>query len=196
MTARLSVASRRRSFITPTLVIPIVPIRLPLYLHLALAFLALTTLVAAGWAALVRQNIEPANPFSIYTEILPGQERDALIQQAFVCSTDPYYRLDYGLKDNEYCARPLPEGSFWLITSTVRDGVIRRTDFLARNGALTLGDLMFLWGRPRVRLYRQSARFEWPSLGISASGWAESWQFSYHMQVTRISINSTWNHHL
>jgi hypothetical protein len=191
MTTWLSVASRRRHFTVPKLTTPIVPIRLPAYLYLALALLAVTAVVVMGWVVLVRQDVQLSNPFSNYAEIFPGQGRNALISLDFSCNAYPYYSLDSTWKDYEYCTGTLEKGTFWLISATLKNGRVQRTDFVVRKGALTLGDLMFLWGRPQVRLYRKSAHFEWPSLGISASGSVESRQFSYFIPVTRVSIVST-----
>lgn len=180
---RSGVAARQRS--SAISVYPLPVIRLPVYLHVALLMLTPLVVVLTGWVVLIRRESPPANPFSAYAEIFPRRPSNSLIKQEFSCvSTRP----DTNPIDTQYCTHESESGLFWLITSTIKEGVIRRTDFKVREGALTLGDVMFLWGRPQVRRYQQSVLLEWPNLGISGTGWAENRQFSYYMPVTRISI--------
>lgn len=161
--------------------------RLPLYLHVTLVILAVTAVVLMGWVVLVRQPVQPENPVAPYAEIFPGQPRSALMNLSCpsFLGTSP---TESWVRD--YCALTPQKSAFWQVSVVIKDSIVQRTDFAVRKDNLTLGDLVFLWGRPEVRVRQKLAVFEWEKLGIIGIGWTESRQVSYFTPVTRLSISS------
>jgi hypothetical protein len=162
-------------------------VRLPVYMGLSLPVAAVIAVVVVGWTIALRHSLQPSSPFSDYAEILPGRPGSGLSTLRFSCTPD---YSDY--THVQYCTRAPATGPFYLVAVTVPDGVVSRVNFAVRPGALTIGDLVLLWGRPSIRLYRKSAVFGWPRLGVYASGWAESQRFSYTVPVLRLSIGKPW----
>jgi hypothetical protein len=158
------------------------PMNLPVYVSLALLLAVVMAIVVMSWVIPVRQDIEPTTPFSDYATIWPGQPRSAVVAMGISCN--PYNSTGR----SDYCTHAPAASPFSLIGVTVLDGVVSRVDFAVREGALTVGELALLWGRPHIRLYRQSATLEWHDIGASATGWAENARFSYFMPVSSISF--------
>jgi hypothetical protein len=163
-----------------TLALPAV--RLPIYVRLMLMVMTSVVALTVGWLILVRQDVPSANPFASYEPILPGQPRDAVIAMRFSCNPDT------SSGKSQYCTRAPGDGPFSLIAVTLSDGVVSQVGFTVRQGALAVSDLAFLWERPLVSLYRQSAIFEWPDMGVDATGWAESNRFSYFVPVLHMAF--------
>ncbi len=157
-------------------------IRLPAYMSLMLLVSAVIAVVVVGWTIPVRQAEQPPNAFIDYTAVLPGQPRSAVVGMGFSCNSGN----SSGTSD--YCTRATADGPFSLVAVTLSDGIVSRTSFSVHKGTLTIGDLALMWGRPHIRLYRQSTVFEWPSLGVSAEGWVEGRRFSYAIPVLRIAF--------
>jgi hypothetical protein len=159
-------------------------VRLPFYAYLPiLVFLFLAGLLI-GWTSSLRQAGPPSDTFSAYMLPLPGQPHSALVALRFSC--DPNNRAG----QNEYCTRAPATGPFFHVAAYVSGDVISRVDLMVHQGALTVGDLALLWGRPTVHLYRKSINLDWPAQGISANGWTESGRFSYSILIHRISFGS------
>jgi len=177
-------AVQRRSSLGSTLPLA----SLPVYVKLPLLLSSVLAAALILWTILIHQT-DSANPFAAYETVLPRQSSDEVI--ALKLSCNPNNRSD----DSQYCTHAPANGPFSLVTATLSNGVVSRTHFTVHLDALALGDLALWWGRPHIRLYRQSAVFEWPSLGISAEGWAKSGRFSYAIPVWRISFGSPWTPH-
>jgi hypothetical protein len=138
--------------------------------------------ITLNWTISSRQNVPSPNPFADYEGILPGQPRSALGAMRFSCNINDVS------DQSEYCTRAPADGPFSLIGVTVSNGVINRVEFSLRASALTVGNMALLWGRPTIYFYQKSVNLEWPSLGVSASAWAESRRFSYFIPVIRLSF--------
>lgn len=159
--------------------------KLPTYIYLQALILIVVAFVLVNWILLFRQEIRPSNPFLTYTDML-------------TTSTEPIYSATavpgvncsiVGSGEREYCTISPSDGPFWHVMGIFTNGTIRWNGFAVRDNTLTLGDLMMLWDRPVTHLYQESALFEWPALGISATGWTESRQFDYHIPITRVIMH-------
>lgn len=156
--------------------------RLPIYVRLMLLTSALMTVGVIGWTIVLRQDVEFSNPFAEYAEILPGQPRSAVIALQFSCN-DTYVPV--------YCTHAPATGDFSLVTATLSGDVVKRVDFMVRNGALVVGELPLAWGRPHVQVYGQSVNLEWPDIGMRAGGHAQNRRFSYFVPLFRLSISAS-----
>ncbi len=168
----------------------------PSYVRLMLIAAVAMAAVVTMWTLLFHQEVPPVNPFAETLEGVLGQPRQAIAAQSFSCSPSsggyPQSSPEHTVAEQSgYCSRAPVAGPFSLIGAALSRGVVRQVEFSMRAGALTVGDLALLWGRPNVRIYRQSVNLEWPRIGISANGWAESWRFSYSIPVQRISFSPT-----
>lgn len=157
---------------------------LPIYLRL---MLLVTTFMAAAllsWTIPLRQDLQPSYPFSNYVDIFPGKPQSGMEALRFSCEQSNTWG------EREYCTRVPADGPFSLIAINISNGIVQRVNFAVLSNTLMIGDLTLLWGRPRIRLYRQSAIFEWSSIGARAIGWAESAHFSNFIPILNISLNA------
>jgi hypothetical protein len=153
---------------------------MPLHLRVSLWATGMMFAVVAVLIILAQNNGLPSKPFSTYTNALPGQTRHALIESRFSC---PMY---YSVESSEFCTQSPPTGPFSLIAVTLSDGVVRKTTFAVREGALRVGDLPSHWGRPTVHVYGRSVKLDWSDIGVTAFGWSVSGEFSYFLHVSRL----------
>lgn len=159
-------------------------VRLPVYVNLMLLVSAVIAVVVVGWTIPVRQPEQPSNAFIDYAVILPGQPLSAVLGMGFSCNSTN------SSGSSEYCTRSPADGPFRLIAVTLSEGMVSRVTFTIREAALVTGDLALLWGRPNIRFYDKSLNMEWPSVGVSAEGWAENRRFSYALPVLRLSFGN------
>jgi hypothetical protein len=128
------------------------------------------------------------NPFSDYADILPGQARSALVLRRFSCAAgrvtnDRSSHLGF----TQYCVLQLGNGLFDHIGVMVSDNAVNRVFFSARENALTVGDLVFLWGRPpmiardREQMTLAWSRGEWTILANT-----KGTRLSYLMPLRRV----------
>jgi hypothetical protein len=162
--------------------LPEITVPLPIYVRVMLLLTAVIAVLVVGWTIPLSQGTQPSNPFSDYIAILPGQTWNSVVAQPFSCYADN------SVDNTAYCTRSPASGPFSLIAVIVSDGVVSRIDLAVREGTLTVGDLALLWGRPNARLYRQSVNLDWPSVGVTASSWAESRRFGYFIPIIRLSF--------
>src|SRR5689334_9686401 len=88
--------ARGRLSLLPALHFP--QAKLPTYLYVEVLALIIGTLVLVNWTLLVRQDIQPSNPFSAYTDTLtkPTEPAHSAVANGFNCS-------DVKLDDRQYC---------------------------------------------------------------------------------------------
>lgn len=177
----MNIVSQRTTTARAQRGIAVPAVRPPLYVRVMLPITLAMAVLVGVWTLLVRPGVQPQDAFSDFVEILPGQAWNENVAKQFSCEPDKS-------AVQGYCFRLPAAGPFLLVAVSLSDGVVSQTDFSVHEGALTVGDLALLWGRPNVRLYRQSVNLDWPSVGVTANGWAESWQFSYSIPVQRISF--------
>lgn len=96
----------------------------------------------------------PADPFSVYLDILPGKPRSAVIERGFACET---------------CAYRPTSGAFSRIVVVVANGSIVSATFTARENQVTVGDLVLLWGTPNIQSRGRFASLNWSSPGAVVS---------------------------
>jgi hypothetical protein len=168
-----------------------IPVSVPVYVRAILLLSACMATLVASWLLPLGRAAQPSNPFASYAAILPGQPRQAVIEQQFSCplSNLAHTQQDYEqARQREYCTRAPAVGPFSFVAVTMSNGVVSRVEFSLREAALTVGDLALLWGRPDKALYRQSINLEWSNVGVTASGWAESHRFNYANPVLRLTF--------
>lgn len=155
----------------------------PVYLYPPLRVSFILALILTVWMGVVRRDL-PASPFSTYSQILPGQPYSSASARDFSCDT---YRKT---GRREYCTYSPTNGSFSLISVIFTDEVVSRINFAVRENTLNAGDLILVWGRPNIQLYRQSIILEWPDIGISAMAWAKNGRFQYFTPVEHVSFTT------
>ena len=157
-------------------------IQLSLYLRMMLLLFTMMTVICVGWVGLVRWDISAPNPFSAYTTIFPGQTLHKVIEQGFTCTqSNP-------AEHHNYCTLSPVNGPFWYIHLVTAEDIVNSVTFCAREGALTIGDLALLWGKPNIQLFQRSGLFKWSSIQTSADGLSPSWAFSYYFPVAHVTF--------
>jgi hypothetical protein len=143
----------------------------------------MTFIAAAVLTMLAQHNGSPGDPFSTYTNALPGQTRSAIVARGFFCPA--YFSVD----SSEYCTQSPLTGPFSHVAVTLSHGVVRKTYFVVRGGALRIGDLPAHWGRPTVHVYGRSVKLDWSDIGVTAFGCSANGEFSYFLQVSRLEFS-------
>jgi hypothetical protein len=138
--------------------------------------------VIISMTMIARLTKPESDPFSNYREVFPGQPRSVVIAQGFSCDSSNK------TGSIEWCTSGPSDSPFYLVSVSLKDGIVTRIDFATRENALVVGELPVSWGRPEIQLYGESAILKWPDVGVSANGWTESGQFSYFMPVVRLSL--------
>jgi hypothetical protein len=101
-----------------------------------------------------------ANPFVQYAAVMPGQPKTTLPDDRFRCTGIPYYLL---------CVERPTSGPFSRINAIVNGNTIENVHFTVREHALTVGDLILLWGRPdHVQYGRNPTILFWEQVPASA----------------------------
>jgi hypothetical protein len=67
-------------------------------------------------------------------------------------------------------------------------GKVSQTRLNLRAGALALGDLIALWGRPETEPFGASTRFWWPLRRVSATSAQAAWPPSYRASITSVIL--------
>ena len=158
-------------------------IQLSLYSRLILLLLSGMVIVCVAWIALVRQDVYPPNPFLAYSALFPGQKWNPKAAQGFICP-----QIDVVAGSN-YCTFSPTNGPFWLVDLVTHEGVVTSVTFGVRDGAIRVGDLAVLWGKPTIQLFQRSGLFKWPTIRASADGISGSWGFSYHFPLAHITFS-------
>jgi hypothetical protein len=140
------------------------------------------TIVCNSWIILVRRDISPSNPFLDYSAVLPGQKWDPMTAQGFNC---PQYDLVNG---SNYCSFSPTSGPFWFIYLRFSKGRVDSITFCVREGALTVGDLALLWGRPAIQIFQGSGLFKWSSIQTTANGTTSDRGFSYYFPLSHVTF--------
>src|SRR5258708_955841 len=119
--------------------------------------------------------------FATEAGIVPGQHIGlmTLVELGYSCRIDP---LPSPSDLTERCERD-GQAAIHAINALIWDGVVVRLDFILCHGALSIGDLILLWGTPEVRASGRWVSFNWPKRHITGSIWSEDGQFSFSQSV-------------
>jgi len=157
---------------TPHLQYPKLPIKFWLVFSIFITNLGLIV----GVAILTKHDEAPMNPLSAYTD-LPGASVSELIAQGFLCEIHA-----------PTCTLRLDSGVFSSIEVLISNNRVSSIGFTVRSGALNVGDLALLWGRPQILWYRRGGSLEWPETGISATVLSKNHLFDYFLPIHCISF--------
>jgi hypothetical protein len=170
---------------------PIIDLRkptidMPLHIYvISLLFLAMAT-ICIGWVVAVWQDIPVSNPFSEYANIFPGHSEEQVMAQGFNCNK--YY---FPWDESNLCSLMPKQGPFQEISVITMDSTVYSVTFSMRKNAITVGDLAFLWGRPKSQFFYQLGIFTWPTDHIRAYSHTTNKQPSYYQTVDNISFWSS-----
>jgi hypothetical protein len=158
-----------------------------IFVILVRAAFVLMTIASVSVTALLTygRSEQPVDPFAPYADILPGQSHDAVLQYGFNC------QLEISLF-NESCLLNPEMGIFSEIQ--VRIGVndrVRSVIFTPREKTLTYGDLVLLWGRPQIAIYRQIANLRWHNTHVVTISPPHSRPYSYWHPIDYVVFEST-----
>jgi len=136
----------------------------------------------------LKDNKPSFDPFVPYADVLPKQSRSAVLQRGFKCN-QIIPSLD------EVCSLPSETGIFSeiqvrFISATHRDQV-SQTVFKPREGAITIGDLEMLWGRPEIKVFGQTVNLRWRKRSIVAIPQSKRVPLSYWDPVTYIAFETS-----
>jgi hypothetical protein len=165
--------------------------RLPPYLWAVLVMVIGFTALITGVRALAHDGLPSTNPFASFSDVFPGRTRTGIEALGFLCRTHPW--SDGAGTPEELCESRPYSGPFSLISLSITQGHIRSSIFVARAGALQVGDLLALWGRPEVRPNGHVPHLAWRRRGIGAVITSYHGAFSLFLYVWKVylSIPST-----
>jgi len=153
------------------------------YQRLMLVLLSIMTIVCISWVMLVRQRVSASNPFWGYTTILPGQQWKSKAAEGYSC----HQTVTTG--NNKYCTFSPTSGPFWYINLVTHDNIISSVTFCVRDGALRVGDLALLWGKPTIQIFQKSGLFKWSSSHATADGVTGGWGFGYDFPLVHVTFS-------
>jgi hypothetical protein len=151
------------------------------------AFVVMTIVSLSEVVVMAVQHSEPPfDPFAPYADILPEQPKEGLSQQGFTC------QFNIAPSFEESCTLPPGTGIFSEIQVTIasQSGQVSRVVFRPREGALTVGDLVLLWGDPEIAIYSRTANFRWTNVHVVAIPETYDGDFSYWLPVIYVAFGS------
>ena len=129
------------------------------YWRILLMVGALAITITSIW--MLSQKAPPPDPFATFSGVFPGQHVDTrrLEAQGYTCTLETYPSV---AEMPMNCSQDLPTGSFSNVTVTVWDGNVKQLMLIARENTVSIGDLMFFWGHPRIHQYSSWGQLDWP----------------------------------
>jgi hypothetical protein len=126
------------------------------------------------------------DPFAPYSDLMPGQSRDALTQWEFNCATTIIPSF------SESCSLTPESGIFSEIQVkfAADTGRIEKTVFLSRENRLSLGDLVLLWGKPEIDIYGRTANLRWHDSHVVAIPQTYRSPVAYRVPLTYIAFEA------
>ena len=119
--------------------------------------------VVTVWTTTVTQHTEPPpNPFTTFTDILPGHSKSAVHKRGFSCYGNPFTAAV-----NEDCTLELVSGSVTQVQVAIVNDVIDSTTFVIRENAVRLGDFEVFLGTPEIRRFGNVLKFLWRNRGVT-----------------------------
>lgn len=152
-----------------------------------LAVVVVTVIVLASVWPSSRVDSLRFDPFAAFSDHFPGQQLRArqLEAEGFSCvlMREPVPG-DYG----EHCTLYLDTGPFSSVNVTGWDGIIILFDVKLRENAVKIGDLIGLWGEPRLRIHSNAVIVRWPDRAISATGKAQTGRVIFFKTLSQITF--------
>ena len=108
---------------------------------------------------LLPQTAAPPDPFVSFADMFSGQSKNDLEAQGFLCSSADHNYVD---SPEEVCVFDPPTGIFSTVAVSFVDGVSYGGFLFVREGTLSIGDLVRLWGRPHIYQYGFWGQLKWP----------------------------------
>jgi hypothetical protein len=128
----------------------------------------------------------PVDPFASYADLLLLEPPDEFISRGFNCT------VEFAPKFAWNCTLNPPTGTFADIQVRIAygDDGISQVTYRPRQNALSLGDLVLLWGTPEVSLASGRVNFNWPDVHARATAATNDTQrISYFLPVSTLSMN-------
>lgn len=150
-------------------------VRLLPYLRLVLLLIGSFTVVILT-IRMLPQTATPSDPFISFADILSGQSKNDLEAQGFLCSSNDH---NYYNPTGEWCVFDPPTGIFSTVAVSFVNGVSYGGFLFVREGALAIGDLVRLWGRPLIHQYGFWGQLKWP--GNGDMDWTVSYEGHYSL---------------
>jgi hypothetical protein len=146
------------------------PLRLPPYFRIVLALIGGFVVMILS-IRLLPQTATLPDPFASVVDIFAVQNKNDLQARGFLCSSSvpPYADSSEG-----WCTFNPPTGMFSSIQVKFINNDLHSRFFLVRDDALVVGDLVSLWGRPRIRQHGFRSHLDWPGNHVMA------WTATYH----------------
>jgi hypothetical protein len=147
-----------------------------------------TTIASVAVMALVsvQRSEQPFNPFAPYSDLLPGQAEQVVLNREFRCQIS-IIPLFY-----KSCSLTLASGivAEVQVIITPDTGRINKVVFKSRANRLVLGDLIALWGKPEIAVYSHMVNLRWRSLHIVAIPQIDSRHPSYWMPISLVIFDA------
>jgi hypothetical protein len=123
------------------------------------------------------------DPFAAVTDIFTAQSTNDLHARGFSCSSNDH---NYADSAEGWCTFSPPTGIFLTIEVKFINNDLYSRFFLVRDDALAVGDLVKLWGRPRIQQQGIWGKLDWPGSGVM--GWTGIYQGRYSLFLPVRSI--------
>jgi hypothetical protein len=139
------------------------PIRfyLPLYVLIPFYLSVSIVVVTVSWITLVRREAPP-DPFSAYAGLLSGQPDPNML-----CNAVSYHEED-SIIARQLCSSFPEAGLFSHVTVVMGEGA-NFAYFTIRGRAVTIGDLVLLWGKADLeQLSERMTKLSWPDRETAA----------------------------
>jgi hypothetical protein len=109
---------------------------------------AFTTIII-GARVLAVSTSAVSDPFFAYIDVFPGHTRGDAEAQGFSCPAS-FFDATGGI-ESETCITWPKTGPFLQVNLHIVDNMIQEIEFVVRGTKLRVGDLITLWGQPRIR---------------------------------------------
>jgi hypothetical protein len=153
--------------------------KMPPYRRVIFSVLVGCIVATSVIAALARTGVPSSNPFDSFAYVFPGQPVGDLEAQGFTCVSDA------DAPDGR-CFLILPTGAFSRIAAATSGGIVVQVAFTTRDDRLRVGDLIALWGRPEIDVYRRAVYLYWRSRNIFALASRHTGSFSIFLPVRMV----------
>lgn len=136
---------------------------LPPYLLVVLVLTGGFAIAILG-IGMLGKEVTPPDPLAIVADVLAGNSKSDLQARGFLCSSIDHNDTD---STGEWCTFNPPTGMFSKIAVMFVNGEGCNGFLQMRQDTLTVGDLVKLWGRPRIYQHGFWGQLEWTDNGVT-----------------------------
>jgi hypothetical protein len=129
--------------------------------------------------------IRLAIPFPDHTDLFSGWLE---FSEIILANSEISCSAGFGDDGNGHCYFNPDNWAIAQVDYRMVHGKVSQTRLTLRPGALALGDLIALWGRPETERFGASARFWWPLRRVSATSAPLQWPPSYHASIESLIL--------